>query len=93
VLDRLDAHRVGVDVERAGGFAGRRADAAGEVGEVVGRVQDLDRLLPVAAETRSFQSGMMLFTGQPLLQKGCRSPCSAPLLGGLFVAQVTTNSL
>jgi hypothetical protein len=35
VLDRLDAHRVGVDVERAGGFAGRRADAAGEVGKLL----------------------------------------------------------
>src|SRR5690606_9792530 len=29
VLDRLDTHRVAVDVERTGGFAGRRADAAG----------------------------------------------------------------
>jgi hypothetical protein len=49
VLDALDAHRVVVDVERAGGLAGRRADAAGELGEVVGLVQHLDGVLPVAA--------------------------------------------
>ena len=39
---------VGVDVQRAGGLARRRTDAAGEVREVVGRVRDLDRFLPVA---------------------------------------------
>ena len=49
VLDALDAHRVVVDVQRAGRLAGRRADAAGELGEVVGRVQHLDR---VAASRR-----------------------------------------
>ena len=36
-----------VDVERARRLARRRADAAGELGEVVGRVQDLERVLPV----------------------------------------------
>src|SRR5690606_16243571 len=48
VLDRLDADRVVIDVQRAGGLARRGADAAGELGEVVRRVQDLDRALPVA---------------------------------------------
>ena len=38
-----------VDVERARRLAGRRADAAGELGEVVGRVQRLERVAPVAA--------------------------------------------
>ncbi len=47
---RLDADRVVVDVERAGCLARRRADAAGELGEVVGRVQHLDGVVPVAAE-------------------------------------------
>ena len=47
-LDRLDGDRHVVDVERAGRFARRRANAARHLGEVVGRVQVLRRLLPVA---------------------------------------------
>ena len=39
---------VSVEVQRAGGFARRRADAARELGEVVGRMQVARRLLPVA---------------------------------------------
>jgi hypothetical protein len=40
-FDRLDGHRIVVDVQRARGLAGRGADAAGELREVVGRLQDL----------------------------------------------------
>ena len=47
-LDLLDRDRVGVDGEHAGGFARRRADPAGELGEVVRRVQPLARVAPVA---------------------------------------------
>ena len=47
VLDRLDADRIVVDAQRAGFFARRRTDAAGEFREIVGRVQRLDRPLPV----------------------------------------------
>ncbi len=47
VLDRLDADRVVVDVERARRLARRRAHASGELREIVGRVQRLDRALPV----------------------------------------------
>ncbi|CAM5626735.1 hypothetical protein RLIN73S_07043 [Rhodanobacter lindaniclasticus] len=47
VLDRLDAHRVVVDVQRARRLARRRADAAGELGEIVGRMQHLDGVSPV----------------------------------------------
>ena len=46
-LDGLDGDRHVVDVERARGFARRRADAARHLGEVVRRVQVLRRLLPV----------------------------------------------
>src|SRR5438874_2006304 len=49
VLDRLDADRVVVDAQHAGLLARRRADAAGELREVVGRVEHLDRVLPVLA--------------------------------------------
>ena len=48
-LDRFDGDRVLVDVERAGRLARRRADAAGDLGEIVGRMQVARRLVPVAA--------------------------------------------
>ena len=48
-LDLLDRHRVLVDVEHARLLARRRADAAGEFREVVGRVQELDGLFPTVA--------------------------------------------
>ncbi len=47
VLDGLDAHRQVVDVEHARRLARRRADAAGELGEVVRRVQHRGRVLPL----------------------------------------------
>ncbi len=57
VLDRLDADGVVVDVERTGRFARRRADAAGELGEVVGRVQRVDGVLPVLPEHHVVEVG------------------------------------
>src|SRR6185437_15911117 len=45
----LDGHRRVVDVERARRLARRRADAAGELGEVVGGVEDVERLAEVPA--------------------------------------------
>src|SRR5690606_26474667 len=47
MFDRLDADGIVVDVQRTGGLAGRRADAAGELGKVVGRVQHVQRAAPV----------------------------------------------
>ena len=50
VLDLFDRHGVAfADLEHAGGLAGRRAQAAGELGEVVGRVQLRDRVLEAVA--------------------------------------------
>src|SRR5690606_12063583 len=49
VLDALDAHGLVVHVERARRFTRRRADAAGELGEVVGGVEHFPGVLPVAA--------------------------------------------
>ena len=46
-FDLLDRHRVGVDAEHARALARRRAQPAGELGEVVGGVQPLGRLPPV----------------------------------------------
>ena len=48
-LDVLDRHRVVVDAEDARSFARRRAQPAGEVREVVGRVQPVDRRPPALA--------------------------------------------
>ncbi len=47
-FDGLDGDRVVVDVERAGRLAWRGADAAGELGEIVGRVQVARGFFPVA---------------------------------------------
>ena len=49
VFNRLDANRIVVNVERTCRFARRGTDAAGEFGEVVGAVQRVECLLPVAA--------------------------------------------
>ncbi len=48
-LDLLDGDRIAVDAEHARGFARRRAQPARELGEVVRRVQPLDRLAPAVA--------------------------------------------
>src|SRR5690606_1605131 len=47
VLDGLDAYCVIIDVQRTGGLAGGRAHTAGELREVVGRVQHVQRTAPV----------------------------------------------
>src|SRR3712207_7073873 len=56
VLDLLDRHRVALaDLEHAGGLARRRAQAPGELGEVVRRVQLLDRSEEHTSELQSRQ--------------------------------------
>ncbi len=49
LLDGLDRHRVAVDAHRARALAGRRADAARELREVVGPVEADRGLAPLAA--------------------------------------------
>jgi hypothetical protein len=46
-FDRLDGDRRFLEVERARRLAGRRADPAGELGEVVGGLEIAQRLVPV----------------------------------------------
>ena len=48
LFDVFDGDRVGVDAEDATGFAGGRADAAGEFGEVVGGQQGAEGVFPAA---------------------------------------------
>ncbi len=47
-LDLLDRHRILVDAEDTGRLARRRAQPPGELREVVGRVQPVDTLTPLA---------------------------------------------
>src|SRR5512145_977581 len=47
VLDRLDAHGIVVDPQHARFLARRGTDPAGELGEVVRRMQHIDRRFPV----------------------------------------------
>ncbi len=47
-LDRLDGDRVVVDVKHARRLARRRAHAAGKFRKIIGRVQVLERLFPIA---------------------------------------------
>src|SRR5207247_4939698 len=68
LLDVLDRDRVVVDVEDARLLAGRGTDAAGELGEVVGRVQTGDRLAPAAAV-------------HEVVPLGADVPARAPLVG------------
>ena len=47
-FDGFDGDRIVVDVERAGGFARRRTNAAGEFRKIIGRVQIARGFFPVA---------------------------------------------
>jgi hypothetical protein len=47
MLDRFDADRIVVDIERARRFAGCGANASGEFGKVVGRMQNVERHPPL----------------------------------------------
>ena len=64
-LDRLDRHRVVVDAEHARALARRRTQPAGELREVVRRVQPLDRRLPAIAVDEIVPVGIRLPSGQP----------------------------
>ena len=55
-LDRLDGHRIVVDVQRAGGLARRGTDASGELGKVVGGMQRADRRLATDGDRRGCSS-------------------------------------
>jgi len=46
-LDRFDRDRIVINVQRAGLFARGRADVSGKLGEIIGRVQYVQRLLPL----------------------------------------------
>src|SRR5262249_25092311 len=59
----LDGDRRVDDVQGAGGLARRRADAAGELREVVGGLQVLQRLLPLLAIDQAVDVGDLVVHG------------------------------
>ena len=69
------------DLEHAGGLARRRAEAAGELGEVVRAVQLLDRLAPSGRGRRGRSSrGSGCRAGSRCGRTARRTPCSGALL-------------
>ena len=77
-LDLLDRDRVVVDVQHAGRLARRRADQARELGEVVGRVQLHERVLPAVAVDEVVPVRDPVAERAALVaERARRSPCSA----------------
>ena len=71
MLDRLDAYRLVVDIEGAGGLAGGRADAAGELGKVVGAVQNINGVFPVAPKHQLIEIGNDVVDRAAAVTKRC----------------------
>ena len=69
-LDRLDRDRVVVDPQDAGALAGRRAEGAGELREVVGGVQPVDRVPELVAIDEVVPVGDEVSEGTPLMAEG-----------------------
>ena len=79
-LDVLDGHGRLVDAEDAGAFAGGGADAAGELGEVVGLVQTVecfselafvDQVVPLGDEVVDGAAGLGLAEGDAAVHAAC----------------------
>ena len=70
VLDRFDPHRIVVDVQGASGLARCGADATGELRKVVGRMQNLDGVVPVALEHQLIEVGNDVVDGAAVVAKG-----------------------
>ena len=77
-LGRFDRHRGVVDRQHARGFARRGTDAAGEVGEVVGRGSFLYASCQRPCHTASAKSGIGLPSGQPRVQNGTPQSMQRP---------------
>ena len=71
MLDRLDAYRLVVHIEGAGSLAGGRADAAGELGKVVGAVQNINGVFPVAPKHQLIEIGNDVVDRAAAVTKRC----------------------
>ena len=94
-LDLLDRDRVALaDLQHARGLARRGAQPAGELREVVGRVQLVDRLAPaVAVDEVVPVRDQVARAGSRCGRTARRTPCSArPARAGPATGSVSTNS-
>jgi len=69
VLNRLDAHRVIVHIQGASCFARCGTDAAGELGEVVGAVQNRQGVVPLVGEHQIIEVGDDVVDGAAAVAK------------------------
>ncbi len=87
-LDGLDGHRVVVDVQGAGRFAGRGTHPTGELREVVGGVQNLQRLLPPVAIDQAVPVGDHVVDRTALVaERDAAIHAARGLLGHLRIGQ------
>src|SRR5690554_4744257 len=87
-FDSLDGDRIVPDVERAARLAGRRADAPGELREVVGRMQILQCLQPLTAIDEVVPVGNLVVDRAAIVAIGDAAIHAAGrLVAGRLVAQ------
>ena len=88
VLNGFDAHRVAIEIHHAGGLARRGANAAGELGEVVGAVQHGQGVVPIVAEHQVVEVRDDVVDGAAVVAKRRAAVHAARRLGfGLLGAQ------
>ena len=90
-LDLLDRDRVLVDAEHARRLARRRAQATGELGEVVGGVEPLDRVAPVVAVDEVVPVGDEVAERAAVVAERDAAVHAAPGLGHERVARRTAR--
>ena len=94
VLDLLDRHRVALaDLQHAGGLARRRAQAAGELREVVGGVQLADGVLPAVAVDEVVPVGDQVAQRAAVVAEGHAAVHAAPALRGELVVGALDDEL
>ena len=92
LLDVLDGHRVLVDVQDARGLAGRGAYPPGELGEVVRRVEYVERSLPLAAIDQVVPLGDQIAQRAALVTEGHGAVhAPGPLAPGFLLSPVVVE--
>jgi hypothetical protein len=83
-FNELDGNGGLIDAQHAGGFAGSGADAAGELGEVVGRVEAANGALPAAVVDQVVPVGDQVIDGAAGVAKGYTAIHATGALLALF---------
>ncbi len=92
-LDILDVYRLAADRQRAGGLARRGANAAGNLGEVVGRVQVLGRLAPAMPVDKvvELRNAVPQRTADAVAERNAAIHAAGRLLGKRLVEQLAVD--